>query len=94
MAAKKLSEVEISSAIAQLVGWSVVDQKLQKNFKFQNFVEAFGFISKLAIVSEKMGHHAEIFNVYSKVRIDLVTHDVDGISDLDIELAKKIDSFI
>ena len=94
MAAKKLSEVEISSAIAQLAGWSVVDQKLQKNFKCQDFVEAFGFISKLAIVSEKMGHHAEIFNVYNKVRIDLVTHDVDGISNLDIDLAKKIDSLI
>ena len=94
MAAKKLSEVEISSAIAQLAGWSVVDQKLQKNFKFQDFVEAFGFISKLAIVSEKMGHHAEIFNVYNKVRIDLVTHDVDGISNLDVDLAKKIDSLI
>ena len=94
MAAKKLSDVEISSAIAQLAGWSVVDQKLQKNFKFQNFVEAFGFISKLAIVSEKMGHHAEIFNVYNKVRIDLITHDVDGISNLDVDLAKKIDSLI
>ncbi len=94
MAATKLSEVEIYAAIAQLAGWTVVEQKLQKNFKFRNFVEAFGFISKLAIVSEKMGHHAEIFNVYNKVRIDLVTHDVDGISNLDIELAQKIDSLV
>ncbi|NUN65108.1 4a-hydroxytetrahydrobiopterin dehydratase [Pseudanabaena biceps] len=91
MAATKLSKVEISSAIAQLAGWAVVDDKLQKNFKFRDFVEAFGFISKVAIISEKMGHHPELFNVYNKVRIDLVTHDADGISALDIELAQKID---
>jgi 4a-hydroxytetrahydrobiopterin dehydratase len=91
MAIQKLSEVEISSAIAQLAGWAVVDQKLQKNFKFSNFVDAFGFISKVAIVAEKMGHHPELFNVYNKVRIDLTTHDAGGISALDFDLAQKID---
>ena len=91
MATKKLSEVEISSAIAQLEGWTVVDNKLQKNFKFADFIEAFGFISKVAITADKMGHHPELFNVYNKVKIDLTTHDVDGISTLDFELAQKID---
>ena len=91
MATKKLSEVEIFSAIAQLEGWIVVDNKLQKNFKFADFVEAFGFISKVAITADKMGHHPELFNVYNKVKIDLTTHDVDGISTLDFELAQKID---
>ncbi|MFN6140729.1 MAG: 4a-hydroxytetrahydrobiopterin dehydratase, partial [Pseudanabaena sp.] len=94
MAIQKLSEVEISSAIAQLAGWAVVDHKLQKNFKFSNFVEAFGFISKVAITSEKMGHHPELFNVYNKVRIDLTTHDADGISALDVELAQKIEKLL
>ena len=93
MATKKLSEGEISQAIAQLEGWTVVDNKLQKNFKFADFVEAFGFISKVAITAEKMGHHPELFNVYNKVKIDLTTHDADGISALDFELAQKIDKF-
>lgn len=91
MAITKLSEVEISSAIAQLSGWSVVDGKLQKNFKFRDFVEAFGFMSRIAIIADKMGHHPELFNVYNKVKIDLTTHDVDGLSALDFELAQKID---
>jgi len=90
----KLSEVEIGSAIAQLSGWAIVDDKLQKNFKFKDFVEAFGFMSKVAIVADKMGHHPELFNVYNKVRIDLTTHDVNGISNLDFELAQKIDKLL
>ncbi len=94
MAIQKLSEVEISSAIAQLAGWAVVDHKLQKNFKFRDFVEAFGFISKVAIVADKMGHHPELFNVYNKVKIDLTTHDAGGISALDFELAQKIDKLL
>ena len=94
MTIKKFSEVEISSAIAQLAGWSVVNQKLQKNFKFRNFVEAFGFMSKVAIVAEKMDHHPELFNVYNQVKIDLTTHDADGISALDFELAQKIDKLL
>ncbi|OYQ64329.1 4a-hydroxytetrahydrobiopterin dehydratase [Pseudanabaena sp. SR411] len=94
MTVKKLSEVEISSALAQLAGWAVVDHKLQKNFKFRDFVEAFGFISKVAIVADKMGHHPELFNVYNKVKIDLTTHDADGISALDFELAQKIDKLL
>jgi 4a-hydroxytetrahydrobiopterin dehydratase len=94
MAINKLSAVEISSAIAQLAGWSVVDYKLQKNFKFRNFVEAFGFMTRVAIVAEKMNHHPEFFNVYNQVKIDLTTHDADGISALDFELAQKIDKLL
>jgi 4a-hydroxytetrahydrobiopterin dehydratase len=94
MAINKLSEVEISAGIAQLSGWAVVDGKLQKDFKFKDFVDAFGFISKVAIVADKMGHHPELFNVYNKVRIDLTTHDANGISNLDFELAQKIDKFL
>jgi 4a-hydroxytetrahydrobiopterin dehydratase len=94
MTIKKLSEVEISSAIAQLAGWSLVNRKLHKNFKFRNFVEAFGFMSKVAIIAEKMDHHPELFNVYNQVKIDLTTHDADGISALDFELAQKIDKLL
>ena len=94
MAINKLSEVEIAAGIAQLSNWAIIDGKLQKNFKFKDFVEAFGFISKVAIVADKMGHHPELFNVYNKVKIDLTTHDVKGISNLDFELAQKIDKLL
>jgi len=89
---KKLTPSELETAIAQLSGWKLLKDKLNKSFKFKNFVEAFGFMTKVAIVAEKMDHHPELFNVYSSVVIDLTTHDADGISTLDIDLAKKIDT--
>ncbi len=89
---KKLTQTELDAAIAQLSGWKIVDKKLNKTFKFKDFVEAFGFMTKVAIVAEKMDHHPELFNVYNRVVIDLTTHDADGISNLDIDLAKKINN--
>jgi len=89
----KLSDQEIKAGIAQLSsGWSMVNAKLHKSFKFGDFVEAFGFMTKVAIVSEKLDHHPELFNVYNRVTIDLTTHDASGISSLDLELAKRIDA--
>jgi len=89
----KLSDQEIKTGIAQLSGgWAIVNAKLHKSFKFGNFVEAFGFITKVAIVAEKLDHHPELFNVYNRVTIDLTTHDAGGISSLDLELAKRIDA--
>jgi 4a-hydroxytetrahydrobiopterin dehydratase len=88
---KKLTQTELDAAIAQLSEWKLVKDKLNKTFKFKDFVTAFGFMTKVAIVSEKMDHHPELFNVYNRVTIDLTTHDAGGISNLDIDLAKKID---
>jgi 4a-hydroxytetrahydrobiopterin dehydratase len=88
----KLTDKEIKVAIAKLPEWKVVDGTLNKAFKFDSFVDAFTFMNKVAFAAEKMDHHPEFFNVYNRVVIDLATHDVDGISNLDIELAKKIDS--
>ena len=88
-----MTDAKTTAAIAELTDWKVVDGKLNRAFKFKNFVEAFGFMTKVAIVAEKMGHHPELSNVYNRVVIDLVTHDAGGIGPLDIELAKKIDAF-
>jgi 4a-hydroxytetrahydrobiopterin dehydratase len=88
---KKLTQTELDAAIAQLSEWKLVKDKLNKTFKFKDFVTAFGFMTKVAIVSEKIDHHPELFNVYNHVTIDLTTHDAGGISNLDIDLAKKID---
>ena len=88
----KLSDNEIQTRLNDVPGWSVVDDKLHRDFKFANFVEAFGFMTSAAIEAEKMNHHPEWFNVYSKVNVELVTHDADGITNLDVELAKKMNA--
>jgi 4a-hydroxytetrahydrobiopterin dehydratase len=77
--------------LSELQDWKTIEGKLCKDFQFRNFVEAFGFISKIALEAEKMDHHPEITNVYNKVEIKLVTHDLNQISEKDISLAKKID---
>ncbi len=78
MAVPKLSPSDLESHLAQLNGWTLKDGKLHKEFKFASFVEAFGFMSSLALVSESMGHHPEWFNVYNRLTIDLTTHDSGG----------------
>jgi 4a-hydroxytetrahydrobiopterin dehydratase len=63
-----------------------------QTFKFENFIDAFGFMSKAALVAEKMDHHPEWFNVYNRVDVTLSTHDCGGLSSLDVELASKMDT--
>lgn len=92
MAQAKLTDKEIATAIAKLPEWKVVNGKLNRAFKFDTFVDAFAFVTKVAFAADKLEHHPELFNVYNRVVIDLATHDVDGISNLDIELAEKIDA--
>ena len=89
---RKLSESEIESAISSLKDWAVKDSKLHRSFKFRNFVEAFTFMTEVALHAEKMDHHPEWFNVYNTVTIDLMTHDVNSISDHDIKLANQINN--
>ena len=67
--------------------------KLHRDFKFGDFVKAFGFMKKVAVAAEAMNHHPEWFNVYNKVSVDLVTHDLGGISTDDVVLAKKVNRF-
>ncbi|HNP28080.1 MAG TPA: 4a-hydroxytetrahydrobiopterin dehydratase [Nitrospirales bacterium] len=90
MALIKLSQNEISSKLTELPGWKIQDGKLHREFKFTDFIEAFGFMSRVALLAEASGHHPEWFNVYNTVRIDLATHDVNGVSQADFDLGKKI----
>lgn len=89
---KKLSGSELDEIVKYMRGWELKDGKLQKSFKFSNFVEAFGFMTKIALEAEKINHHPEWSNVYNNVAIRLSTHDADGITDYDIKLAKIIDN--
>ena len=89
----KKTDIELKDdAIAKLTDWKVVNGKLNRVLEFDNFVDAFAFMTKVAMVAEKMDHHPELFNVYNRVVIDLTTHDAGGIGVLDIELAQKIDA--
>lgn len=78
----------------KLDGWNIKEGKLNKKFEFSDFIHAFGFISKIALESEKINHHPEIYNVYNKVELSLSTHDIDGISEHDFTLAKSIDKIM
>ena len=94
MTLAKLTEEQIKKELVNLPGWSVVNGKLHKDFVFADFIEAFGFMSRAAIHIEKMNHHPEWFNVYNKIKVELVTHDAGGITQNDINLAKTLNSLV
>lgn len=89
----KLTPEEMSQALSQLGDWSQTSdgKGIQRNFAFRDFNEAFGFMTRAALVAEKMDHHPEWFNVYRKVDVTLTTHDADGVTKLDVELATAMD---
>ena len=87
---KVLTDTEV---MAQLSGWSIVQGRsaIMKSFKFKGFGQAFGFMTEVALIAEKMDHHPEWFNVYSRVDVTLTTHSAGGITELDVTLAKAMD---
>lgn len=86
-----LSDTALEAELQGLDGWTVENGKLHKEYVFLDFVQAFGFMSAAALLAERSNHHPEWFNVYKKVRVDLVTHEAGGITSLDINLAKEFD---
>jgi 4a-hydroxytetrahydrobiopterin dehydratase len=92
MARTKLSEEEIRQKLAELGGgWSYESGKLSKRFKFDGFVRAFGWMSSVALVAEKMDHHPDWKNVYNRVDVELLTHDAGGVTARDFELARHME---
>ena len=87
---KKLEESAIRGALAALPGWTLSNGKLHRELRFADFVQAFGFMASAALVAEAMNHHPEWSNVYARVVIDLVTHDAGGVTELDLELARRM----
>lgn len=90
----KLSEAQIQDRLPSLPGWEIREGKLHKTFQFADFNAAWGFMTRVALIAEKMDHHPEWFNVYRTVQVDLNTHDVGGITELDLELARKMDALL
>lgn len=88
---KTLTETTLKSVLNDLKDWHFNEDGIEKNFKFKDFTQALGFIVQVGVQSEKRNHHPELFNVYNKVSIRLTTHDANGVTDKDIDLAKAID---
>lgn len=89
---QNLSEAALQTALSGLSNWTVANGKLHREYKFADFIHAFGFMATSAIAIEKMNHHPEWFNVYNRVVVDLTTHDSGGITANDIELAGILDA--
>ena len=85
---------QLDSFIEKNPSWIIDNKTIKKEFKFEDFIEAFGFMSKVALLSEKIDHHPDWQNIYNKVKINLTTHDKGGITTNDIKLAEAIDKLI
>ena len=92
MSRRKLGESEIVDKLPGLSGWQLAQGKLHRELRFANFVEAFGFMTRVALLAEARDHHPEWSNVYGRVTIDLCTHDSGGITEADFDLAAAIDA--
>jgi 4a-hydroxytetrahydrobiopterin dehydratase len=92
----RLTDDEIAAALADLPDWTLDAARtgITRSFKFRNFVEAFGFMTQVALLAEKADHHPEWSNVYNRVEIRLSTHDCGGLSKRDMALAAKIDALL
>jgi 4a-hydroxytetrahydrobiopterin dehydratase len=93
---EKLTGPALTEALAPLLqsGWAMAEgrEAIHKTYVFKTFVDAFGFMTRAALWAEKLNHHPEWFNVYKSVKVTLATHDVGGLSDLDVRLAAKMDA--
>lgn len=93
---EKIDPQTLSQELKNLDGWSLADDQnsIEKAFKFKDFNAAWGFISRIALLAEKMNHHPEWSNIYNRVNIRLTTHDANGISERDIKMAKAIENYL
>ena len=96
MAIAELTDEERKAALADLPEWTLAEdaKSITRKLKFDDFNEAFGFMTRVALLADKMDHHPEWFNVYNKVEITLTTHDAGGLSTRDVEMAKKVSGWL
>jgi 4a-hydroxytetrahydrobiopterin dehydratase len=88
-------KIGAETAVAKLSGWDKAEggrDAIVKTFRFKDFNEAFGFMTRVALLADKLDHHPEWFNVYNRVEVTLATHDADGVTELDVQLASFMDS--
>lgn len=92
MTVGRFTDDDLAAALAGLPGWTLVDGKLHRVYRFADFVEAFAFMAAVALVAEKHDHHPEWSNVWNRVVVDLTTHDAGGVSQRDVDLARRMDA--
>jgi len=90
----RLNDSQLQAVRASLPGWEIGAEKLHRTYKFKDFSLAWGFMCRAALIAEKLNHHPEWFNVYGTVTIDLSTHDVGGVTELDVKFARKLDALL
>lgn len=92
---ERLKDPQLEEALESLEGWTRSQNRhaIEKSFKFKSFSEAWSFMTRVALLAEKMDHHPEWSNIYNKVDITLTTHDASGISERDIKMAQKLDTY-
>lgn len=95
MTRDRLDDAALTAALSELDGWSLVEGRsaITRTFDFRNFSEAFGFMTRAALAAEKLDHHPEWSNVYKTVHVTLTTHDADGVTELDLKLARRMNAF-
>ncbi len=92
MAITKATDQDIQTALDELGLWTIAEGKLHREYRFRDFVQAFGFMTQAALLAERADHHPEWFNVYNRVVVDLTTHEAGGITERDIELARGMEA--
>ena len=90
----KLSDTDVQSRLAALPAWALRDGSLHREFTFKDFSAAWGFMSRVALEAERLGHHPDWCNSWSRVVVELATHDAGGITELDFELARRMDALV
>ena len=95
MARQKLDRATVTAALAELDGWTLTGDRnsITRSFTFKNFSEAFAFMTRVAMAAEKLDHHPDWSNVYKTVDVTLNTHDAGGLTELDFDLAKKMNRY-
>ena len=94
MTSTRLTEDQINELLREHPDWARNGDGVERTFEFGSFVAAFGFMSRVALISEKLFHHPEWSNVYNRVEVSLTTHDAGGISELDFELAGRLSALV
>jgi 4a-hydroxytetrahydrobiopterin dehydratase len=89
---KKLTDSQIAEHMKALPGWELGEDRIRRTFRFEDFVQAFGWMSSVALVAERMNHHPEWRNVWATVEVELSTHDAGGLTELDMKLAAEMDA--
>jgi 4a-hydroxytetrahydrobiopterin dehydratase len=89
-----LDDAQRARAASEIPGWEVHTDRLSRSFEFADFVEAFGFMSRVALVAEQLNHHPEWSNVWNRVEIEITNHDAGGVTEVDVEFCRRVDALI